>query len=97
MPSANECGMMERAKGEASAQGERRNPLTVSEREILGLLAGGRNASEVARLTQRSVHTVRTHIRNAAWKLEARGRRELLARAEQYGVRAARTPPRLQP
>jgi len=67
-----------------------RDPLTATEREILALLAGGRNATEAARITDRNVHTVRTHIRNAAAKLDAHGRADLLARAHRLGITAGR-------
>ena len=70
-----------------------RDPLTATEREILALLAGGRNAAEAARITDRNVHTVRTHIRNAAAKLDAHGRADLLARAHRVGVTAGRPRP----
>lgn len=97
MSAAYTSGMIERAEGEASGEDGPRNPLTATECEIVALLATGRNASEVARLTGRSVHTVRTHIRNIAQKLETHGRSELLARARQFVVTAAQTLPRLQP
>lgn len=69
---------------------ETRDPLTATEREILGLLAAGRNAAEAARMTGRNVHTVRTHIRNAAAKLDAHGRADLLARARRLGITGER-------
>jgi DNA-binding CsgD family transcriptional regulator len=60
--------------------------LTDTETEIVRLLAAGRNAPQIARLMNRSLHTVRTHIRNVAEKLEAHGRRDLLARARRLGI-----------
>jgi DNA-binding CsgD family transcriptional regulator len=66
--------------------------LTETEIEILRLLAAGHNTPQIARLMNRSLHTVRTHIRNAAGKLEAHGRLELLARARRLGVLDARAP-----
>ena len=63
-------------------------PLTDSEAGILRLLASGRNAPQIAAVLSRSPHTVRTHIRNASAKLEARGRVDMLARAQQLGVLA---------
>jgi DNA-binding CsgD family transcriptional regulator len=69
--------------------------LTETEIEILRLLAAGHNATEVARLMDRSLHTVRTHIRNAAGKLEAHGRLDLLARARRLGVLPEHTPEEL--
>jgi DNA-binding CsgD family transcriptional regulator len=70
-----------------------RDPLTPTEREILALLAAGRNAAEVARMTARNVHTVRTHIRNAAAKLDAHGRADVLARARRLGITGDRAVP----
>jgi DNA-binding CsgD family transcriptional regulator len=48
--------------------------LSPREREVLGLLADGLRAPEIAETLFLSLETVRTHIRNAAGKLEARTR-----------------------
>jgi DNA-binding CsgD family transcriptional regulator len=61
-------------------------PLTEAEVEILKMLDAGRNAPQIAAVLSRSPHTVRTHIRNASAKLEARGRTDMLARARQLGI-----------
>jgi ATP/maltotriose-dependent transcriptional regulator MalT len=61
-------------------------PLTEAEVEILRMLDAGRNAPQIAAVLSRSPHTVRTHIRNASAKLEARGRIDMLARARQLGI-----------
>lgn len=61
-------------------------PLTKVETEILQLIAAGRNAPEVARITERSPHTVRTHLRNVSMKLDAHGRVDMLKRARHLGV-----------
>ncbi|MDQ6941646.1 MAG: helix-turn-helix transcriptional regulator [Candidatus Eremiobacteraeota bacterium] len=61
-------------------------PLTEAEVEILRMLDSGRNAPQIAAVLSRSPHTVRTHIRNASAKLEARGRVDMLARARQLGI-----------
>jgi len=50
------------------------------------LLAAGYNTPQIARLMNRNLNTVRTHIRNAAAKLEAHGRTDLLARARRLGA-----------
>ena len=63
-----------------------KGPLTAAEIEILRLLDAGRNAPQIAAVLCRSPHTVRTHIRNAGAKLEARGRIDMLARARQLGI-----------
>jgi len=60
--------------------------LTDTETEILRLLAAGYNTPQIARLMNRNLNTVRTHIRNAAAKLEAHGRLDLLARARRLGA-----------
>jgi LuxR family maltose regulon positive regulatory protein len=60
--------------------------LTDTETEILRLLAAGYNTPQIARLMNRNLNTVRTHIRNAAVKLEAHGRSDLLARARVLGA-----------
>jgi DNA-binding CsgD family transcriptional regulator len=70
-------------------------PLTATEIEIVRLLAAGRNAPQIARLLDRNLNTVRTHIRNAAVKLEAHGRLDLVARARRLGLAAPRPPERL--
>jgi DNA-binding CsgD family transcriptional regulator len=41
-------------------------------------------------MTGRNVHTVRTHIRNAAAKLDAHGRADLVARARRLGITGER-------
>lgn len=61
-------------------------PLTKVETEILQLIAAGRSAPEVARITERSPHTVRTHLRNVSMKLDAHGRVDMLKRAQHLGV-----------
>lgn len=60
--------------------------LTETETEIVRLLAAGYNTPQIASLMNRNLNTVRTHIRNAAEKLEAHGRLDLLARARKLGV-----------
>jgi PAS domain S-box-containing protein len=53
--------------------------LTPREREIVSLMALGRNGPEVAAELHVSYHTVRTHVRNAMIKLGARSRAQLVA------------------
>ena len=60
--------------------------LTGTETEILRLLAAGHKTPQIARLMNRNLNTVRTHIRNASVKLEAHGRLDLLARARRLGI-----------
>jgi PAS domain S-box-containing protein len=56
-------------------------PLTPREREVVGLVALGGTAAEIADDLQISHHTVRTHLRNAMDKLGARSRAHLVAKA----------------
>jgi len=60
--------------------------LTQAETEILRLVAAGRTAPEIARIIQRSPHTVRTHLRNVSAKLDVHGRIEMLTRARNLGI-----------
>jgi LuxR family transcriptional regulator, maltose regulon positive regulatory protein len=58
-----------------------RDLLSERERTVLGLLADGRSAQEVATQLVMSIHTVRTHIKHIYAKLEAHNRIEAIARA----------------
>jgi PAS domain S-box-containing protein len=54
-------------------------PLTQREREVITLIALGRETPEIARELHISPETVRTHVRNAMSKLGARTRAQLVA------------------
>jgi len=82
--------------GSRRAQGA---PLSVREREILGLLAGGDSGAQIAQALVLSPETVRTHIRNAMsrWnqtdfesqsKKEA-ARKKIVAAAHKHGIEIA--------
>jgi DNA-binding CsgD family transcriptional regulator len=58
-------------------------PLSVREREILGLIAGGDSGAQIAEALVLSPETVRTHIRNAMSKLGASSRAQAVALAFQ--------------
>ena len=60
--------------------------LSVREREILSLLAGGRSPAEVGRMLGISVHTVRRHVANLSDKLGIHGIRALTAYAIAHGL-----------
>jgi DNA-binding NarL/FixJ family response regulator len=60
--------------------------LSGREREIVGLLADGLTGEEVAQQLFLSVETVKTHIRNALTKLEARNRVHGIAIALREGL-----------
>jgi DNA-binding CsgD family transcriptional regulator len=62
-------------------QREGAEPLTPREREIVRLVALGNTGPEIAGLLQIADHTVRTHVRNAMGKVDARSRAHLVAKA----------------
>lgn len=59
--------------------------LSGREAEILGLLARGLTGEEIAQRLVLSPETVRTHVRNAMGKLEARTRTEAVVKALERG------------
>lgn len=62
-----------------------RKPLSVREREILGLLAEGMSGTAIAERLVLSPETVRTHVRNATRKLGAATRSQAVAMALSRG------------
>jgi DNA-binding NarL/FixJ family response regulator len=60
--------------------------LSLREREILGLLGGGRNPTEIAGMLGISAHTVRRHIANLSAKLDLHGRSALTRYAHSHGL-----------
>jgi PAS domain S-box-containing protein len=54
-------------------------PLTKREREVVTLIALGRDTGQIARELHIASETVRTHVRNAMSKLKARTRAQLVA------------------
>jgi PAS domain S-box-containing protein len=60
--------------------------LTAREREIVMLVALGSTAREIAEELHISHDTVRTHVRNAMYKLRARSRAQLVAKALAAGL-----------
>jgi DNA-binding NarL/FixJ family response regulator len=61
-------------------------PLTTTELEILRQIDAGHNAPQIAAALGRSPYTIRTHVRNAIEKLQARGRLDALSRARKMGL-----------
>jgi len=59
--------------------------LTPREREIVSLLARGLNGEEIAESLFLSPHTVRTHIRNATGRMQAKTRAHLVTLAAEAG------------
>ncbi len=68
------------------SQRARPGPLTPTEIAILRQVAAGASAVAIATRSSRSVHTVRTHLRNTYAKLRARGRDEAVSRARALGL-----------
>lgn len=68
----------QRENGDGNGKGK---TLSSRESEILGLLARGLTGEEIARRLVLSPETVRTHVRNAMGKLEARTRTEAVVKA----------------
>ena len=60
-------------------------PVSARERDILGLLAAGRSATDIADILGISVHTVRRHIANLSAKLGLHGVTALTLYAIQHG------------
>lgn len=64
---------------------ETRGPLSDREMEVLGHLAQGLSYKEIAALLVVSAHTVHTHVKHIYEKLQARGRRDAVAKARRRG------------
>ncbi len=62
-----------------AAYGFPKRPLTRREREVVTLIAMGRETRQIAKELHISSETVRTHVRNAMSKLGARTRAQLVA------------------
>jgi DNA-binding NarL/FixJ family response regulator len=67
--------------------------LSPREREVMGLMAEGRTAEVVGEQLGVSVETVRTHVRNAIRKLQARNRVHAIAIALERGEITLERPP----
>ncbi|MFJ9208820.1 response regulator [Streptomyces sp. NPDC102264] len=81
------------AQGAGSGEGadpavspERLDALTVREREVLVLVAGGHSNDEIAERLQVSPLTVKTHVNRAMAKLGARDRAQLVVIAYESGL-----------
>ena len=70
----------------ASPSAGRHAPLSKREREIVGRVAMGETGQEIADELQIAHDTVRTHVRNAMYKLDARSRAHLVAKALGDGI-----------
>jgi DNA-binding NarL/FixJ family response regulator len=60
--------------------------LTARERELLGLIARGRNNQEIARELYLSPKTVRNHISNIFTKMHVADRAQAIIRAREAGL-----------
>jgi DNA-binding CsgD family transcriptional regulator len=72
-------------------------PLSVRERQILGLIAGGDSGAQIAEALVLSPETVRTHIRNAMSKLGASSRAQAVALAFQRNEIGGQADPTADP
>lgn len=77
----------------ATPESQRLAALTPREREVLTLLAAGYAGPEIAERLYLSLETVRTHIRNATTKLNARTRVQAAALVAREDGHAAPPPP----
>ncbi|MFJ2647028.1 response regulator [Streptomyces sp. NPDC087420] len=71
---------------DAAAYSERLTALTVREREVLVLVAGGHSNDEIAERLAVSPLTVKTHVNRAMAKLGARDRAQLVVIAYESGL-----------
>jgi RNA polymerase sigma factor (sigma-70 family) len=71
---------------ESRAFSERLSALTVREREVLVLVAGGHSNDEIAERLEVSPLTVKTHVNRAMAKLGARDRAQLVVIAYESGL-----------
>jgi DNA-binding NarL/FixJ family response regulator len=71
--------------GQGAREPERLSSLTRREREVLDLLAHGRDQEEIARVLVISPKTVATHIQRILGKLDVRSRTQAVALALQPG------------
>lgn len=69
-----------------AARDETTERLTPTELEVLGLIAKGYSAPEIAAMTNRSPNTVPTHVRNIYRKLSVHSRGEAVFEAMQMGL-----------
>lgn len=60
--------------------------LTPSEQEIVGLLLAGQSSAEIARKLNKSILTVRTHVKRAYGKLGICSKEQLFAKLLRYGT-----------
>ncbi|MEU0372339.1 response regulator transcription factor [Streptomyces sp. NPDC006283] len=71
---------------ESKQYSERLSALTVREREVLVLVAGGHSNDEIAERLEVSPLTVKTHVNRAMAKLGARDRAQLVVTAYESGL-----------
>ena len=71
-----------------------RSVLSPREREVLGLLGGGRTPAGIGKVLGISVHTVRRHLANTATKLGITGARDLARYAREHDLARSAEPAR---
>ncbi len=78
--------VLQKAPGDTGSTTERKNPLTAREKEIIGLIAGGRSSKEIATKLFLSLATVETHRANLMTKIEAHNVAQLVRYALDNGL-----------
>jgi DNA-binding NarL/FixJ family response regulator len=89
VPARQLAALLARRRQQAQRQAERTRllaSLTVRERQVLGLLAEGKDNREVAARLGVSYPTVRSHVRSLLTKLGARSKLEAVVRAADWGL-----------
>ncbi|MFF8292019.1 response regulator [Streptomyces sp. NPDC016309] len=81
-----QSGHADGAAGDGRAYSERLAALTVREREVLVLVAGGLSNDEIAERLEVSPLTIKTHVNRAMAKLGARDRAQLVVTAYESGL-----------
>ena len=65
---------------------EQQCPFSAREKEVIGMIANGKNSKEIASLLHISHNTVLTHRRNILGKAELRNTAELLLYSKEHGI-----------
>ncbi|MER7111258.1 response regulator transcription factor [Streptomyces sp. NPDC000229] len=79
-------GNADAARPDGEGYSERLDALTVREREVLVLVAGGHSNDEIAERLEVSPLTIKTHVNRAMAKLGARDRAQLVVTAYESGL-----------
>ena len=80
------AALVERRARRAKTRGNLREPLTESEMRVLRYLPTDLSKREIANELYVSVNTVKSHVKHLYTKLDARTRRQAVARARELGL-----------